>query len=534
MSLSKELNPRSLPQIQENLLLNFAPVDADIIYDKIYRGDINAAQLLGWPKHETRIFDHLAKDNTVAIIGVMLGDEGKGRVVDNKVEALLTIPGVKEVVIVRFNGGNNAGHTVEGLDFHVVPSIMHPQTVGIIDQGVVVHAEDLKTEVKYIEDVVGDTRGKLFVSERAILCTDIERAEEVLNRKRSNAARGGTGRGIAPSYAHHLERTGKLVRDLMSENWKEDFAKYYDEKQKYFSSYGVDIVTVDVPDFQLSHEKGESISRPLGSKNEFLDRLESARTWFVERQIVDNTLKMHMEIIKDTRKRAVEFEGANGIGIHPWSGTYPDVTSSDPSIYGIITGTGLWRPQDIKERIGVFKATYTSDVGARTMPTRIHLPERIENLPNNATREQKWAAWIVKEAHEYGTTTRRPRSINYLDLPMLKYNARISGIEALVATHLDMARKDESIKVCTYYTDESGKIALYKPDLKYLAKVTPHYKELPGWDGEACRKAKNINQLPDNAVKYLAFSQVMTGYPVVAGTTGPDRENFIPFPGWQT
>ncbi len=531
MSMSKEQAPQSLPQIQENRLLKNAPIEADIVYDRIYRRDIVE---LGWPKGTKRVFEHLAKDNTAAIIGAKLGDEGKGRIVDNKVEALLAIPGVKEVIIVRFNGGNNAGHTVEGLDFHVVPSIMHPQTVGVIDQGVVVDAEDLETEVTYIEDVVGDTRGKLFVSERAILCTDIERAEETLNGIKSKASQGGTGRGIAPSYAHHLDRTGKLVRNLMSENWKEEFGEYYEEKQRYFSSYDQDMATISVPDFKLSHENEKSITRPLGSKNEFLDRLESARTWLIERQIVTNTLNMHMKLIKDTSKKGVIFEGAQAQGLHPWLGTYPDVTASDPSIYGIITGTGLWRPQDIKERIGVFKATYTSDVGKRRLKTLIELPDNVENLPDNATREQKRAAWIVKEGREFGTTTRRPRRINYLDLPMLKYNARMSGIEALVATHLDMAREDEAIKVCTYYTDKSGKVVGYQPDLEYLAGVTPHYKELPGWDGKVCQKAKNINQLPDNSIKYLAFIQGMTGFPIVAATTGPRRENFVGFPGWQT
>jgi len=531
MSMFKELSPRSLPKIQENRLLHFAPVDADLIYGQIYRRDVIE---LGWPKDAVRVFEHLSKDNTIAVIGAMLGDEGKGRVVDNKVEALLTIPGIRQVIIVRFNGGNNAGHTVEGLDFHVVPSIMHPQTVGIIDQGVVVHAEDLKTEVTYIEDVVGDTRGKLFVSERAILCTDIERAEETLNGIRSKASQGGTGRGIAPSYAHYLERTGKLVRDLMSENWREEFAEYYEEKQKYFSSYGADMGSVLVPDFQSSHEKGESITRPLGSKNEFLDRLENARTWLIERRIVDDTFNMQMEILEDTRKKALILEAAQAVGLHYRVGTYPDVTASDTSIYGVVAGTGLWRPQDIKERIGVFKATYTSDVGARIMPTRIHLPQDTENTSNNLTREQKRAAWIIEEGHEYGTTTRRPRSINFLDLPMLRHNAWMSGIEMLVATHLDMARENEPIKVCTYYTDKSGNVVKYKPDLDYLANVVPHYKELPGWHGETCRKAKNINQLPDNAIKYLAYIQAMTGYPIVAATTGPKRENLVAFPGWQT
>lgn len=481
-----------------------------------------------------RVFEHLAKDHTVAIIGAMLGDEGKGRFVDTKLESLLAIPGVEIAVVVRFNGGNNSGHTVEGLDLHVVPSsIMYPQAVGIIDQGAVIHPEDFQTEVEYVEEVAGDTRGKLFLSEKAIVCTDIERAEEVLNRIKSGAAKGGTGRGVAPSYAHNLDRTGKRVSDLMTEDWKENFSKYYEQKQLDFSPYGMDLADVLVPDFKSSHQNGRLIDRPVGTKEEFLDRLENARSWIIDRQMVTNTFLIHESMLQDMNKRGVIFEGAQAQGLHPWLGTFPDVTASDPSIAGIISGTALWRPQDIKERIGILKVPYTSSVGVRRMPTHIELPKNSEDLPNDATPEQKWAARVREEANEYGTTTGRPRDINFLDLPLLAYNARMSGIEVLAATHLDIARAEDKIKVCTHYTDANGKTVLpYQPGLVYLANVRPNYIELPGWDGEACRQAKSIDDLPENALKFLAYAQARTGYPIVAATTGPKRENLVALPGY--
>jgi adenylosuccinate synthase len=292
------------------------------------------------------------------------------------------------------------------------------------------------------------------------------------------------------------------------------------------------LADVLVPDFKSSHQIGRSVDRPVGTKEEFLDRLENARSWIIERQMVTNTYLIHENMLQDMSKRGIIFEGAQAQGLHPWLGTLPDVTASDPSVAGIISGTAIWRPQDIKERIGVLKLPHTSSVGVREMPTHIELPKNPEDLPDNATPDQEWAARVREEANEYGTTTGRPRDINFLDLALLRYNARMSGIEVLAATHLDIARKTDNIKVCTHYTDKAGNTLPYKPDILYLANVKPSYKELPGWDGEACRRAESLEELPENALKFLAFIQARTGFPIVAVTTGPKRENLVAFPGY--
>jgi len=155
-------------------------------------------------------------------------------------------------------------------------------------------------------------------------------------------------------------------------------------------------------------------------------------------------------------------------------GTLPDITASDTSTFGIQTGTAFWKMQNIENRIGIFKIPYTSSVGARHMPTHA---------------DDTWAKRVRDEAHEYGTTTGRPRDILFSDLPMLSYNVRMSGVEMLIGTHLDVSWENVPIPVCTHYTDKRGNVVSYQPGLFYLNKVVPHYVNLPGWNGVLVRKA---------------------------------------------
>lgn len=349
-------------------------------YDRIYN---NGEIMIGYPKGARRLFTSIARENTVAIAGIALGDEGKGRFVDGKIQALLARRNVREVVVVRYQGGNNAGHTIEAngkrIDLHLVPSFpMYANTSGIIDNGVIVH-DDLQHEVEYVEEAVGDIRGRLIVSSRAILATDVERAEEAAKEIRRGRL-GGTGRGIGPAYKGKYDRTSRQVDDLMDNSWREMFGQFYQDKATELAAYGIELSLVDVPDFPLSHSQKNALTRKVGLREEFLDRLESFRTWLIERGMVENTFPIHLKMLQDMNNRGILFEGAQALGLHPWLGTYPDVTSSDTSVYGINSGTGLWRPQDIKERIGVMKM-YTSSVGVRRMPTHIGLPDNLENLP---------------------------------------------------------------------------------------------------------------------------------------------------------
>lgn len=529
MRLKKTLRSTLATKQKALFLTPYQEIQEDLT--KIYKKN---QIILGWPKEERRIFDHLKRKNTAAIIGIALGDEGKGRIVDNQIGFLLDKEGIEKVVVVRFQGGNNSGHTVEKdgfkLDLHLVPSfVFHKQrALGIIDQGMAVHPEDLQTEVEYIEGITGSLKTRLFLAEDAILCTDLERAEELLNRKKSGKSEGGTGRGISPSYAHHYDRLGLKIYDLLDDHWQEKLENQYDRYEKEFQAYKLKLADILVPDFRASHQEKKPINRSLGSKKEFLARLKKARQWLIKRKMTINSFLLHQKYCQD-KKYALLFEGAQAVGLNPWVGTIPDVTSSNTSLYGVIEGTGFWLPQNIEERIGVFKATYTSSVGARRMPTHIDLPKDLKELDKNASLEQKRAAFIREEGHEYGTTTQRPRDINHLDLAFLSFNARMAGIEVLTATHLDLARENEPIKVCTHYADKNGTYVPYQPGLRYQANVIPNYVELPSWDGKACQKAKKGQDLPVNALKFLSFIQARTGFPITAVTTGAKRENILSF-----
>jgi adenylosuccinate synthase len=522
----------SLPKLQE-YLFTYPEKGITTVIKKIYKE--NNTNSLGWPTLEKRLFEDLARKNTCSIIGIALGDEGKGRFIDNKIETMLKKPGVKHVTVVRYQGGNNAGHSIEKdgkkIDVHLLPSsVLYKNAQGIMDRGMIIHPEDLKTEVTYIEKIVGSLNGKLYLSVDAILSTDLERAEEVINREKTGKAKGGTGRGIGPSYAHHYDRLGLKMYDLLDRNWRKTLSSYYDRYQKEFAAFGVKLKDVEVPDFNISHKTKRSVTRTVGTKEVFLKRLGNSRSWLIKRKMSINTFPLHQKLY-EAKNEAMLFEGAQAAGLDAWIGTHPDVTASNTSVYGIRDGTGFWRVQDIEERIGIFKITYNSSVGARRMPTHVDLPKDLKDL-KNPTPDQEWAAFVRVTAHEFGTTTGRPRDITFLDLPFLMYNARMSGVEALAGTHLDISTEDRKIKVCTHYTNKKGYYIPYQPGLRYQEDVIPHYVELPGWNGDDCKKAKTIKDLPKNARNFLAFIEKRTGFPIVAVTTGYERNAFLALPGY--
>ncbi len=513
-------------------------------YDKIYK---HGETIVGSPELAQQLFTRLATESSRSIIiGGQLGDEGKGRLVDNEIDSMLQLRKAKRVNVIRYQGGNNAGHTIQKeieedgvkrevkLALHVVPSgVMYPEAVGIIDSGVVVNPEDLRTEVGYVEaePSIGDIRDKLYVSENAILNTDLERVMEWANTLLTHNASGGTSRGIGPSYAGHYDRTGLKIHDFMSDAWKDTLGKKYDQLSRMLTAvHGRDLATVEVPDFAATVKEGKAQKRTVGTKDEFIDRLSDARSWLESRNMVRETWTIHEETLRDVQKGVV-FEGAQAVGLHAWLGTYPDVTASNTTAHGITEGTqGFWTIDQTQKRMAVIKHN-PSSVGARHMPTHIDLPRNTNDLPPDATSEQKYGAWVRDVANERGTTTGRWRDMNHLDLAALSFNLKVGGVNSLAITHLDVAKADQPIRVATHYKDSNGNDVGYRPDLRYLNTLTAQYVELPGWDGEAAQNATTFDSLPENAKKYLAFIQARTGVPIVAATTGPKRDNFLEFPG---
>lgn len=246
-----------------------------------------------------------------------------------------------------------------------------------------------------------------------------------------------------------------------------------------------------------------------------------------DKRFFQNTFLIHREVAPDPGN-GVLFEGAQGMGLHSWLGRRPDVTASDTGPYGIMTSTGYWRYQDLKEVIGVAKATYMSSVGAGKPITMVDVPAQLTDEDRAMlSPDQVYASWVREEAHEYGTTTGRPRDICYMDLPFMTYNIKMGGLRAMALTHLDIARDDMPVRVCTHYTDESGSLVPYQPGLRYQEGLTPHYIDLPGWDGKLVQNAKTIDDLPLEALQYLAFMEKCLGVPIVCATTGPKPQDYF-------
>lgn len=447
-----------------------------------------------------------ARPHSIAIGGGAFGDEGKGRVVDAMGAAFMAAHGT--LVVYRWNGGANAGHTVVVGDtkiaLHQLPSgVLFAGAHIVLGKGMVIHPGDLLAEIDMVAAVAGSLPAALHVDPVAVLALDTHRALEGALKRWMSGGAGATGRGISPAYADVLYRHPARVRDLLAGDWQERLGAHYDLYAALVGGLGADLATQ-----QVTTLAGEPIT--VGTRRAFLDRLGGQRARLLP--VVDDVHTLLRGWWADASVPFI-FEGAQGAGLDPRWGVYPDVTASDPTFGGILHSTeGLIAPGEIAVRAAVLKTTYTSSVGARRLPTAM--------APELAHR-------IREDAGEYGATTRRPRDIAYLDLPCLRFLSRVSSPTHLALTHLDIAYPDVPVRVCTHYTDAAGDPVPYRPDQVYLDTVTPHYLDLPGWDGAASAGAREIRQLPQAALQCLAFLTGALAAGPLFGTTGPERDALI-------
>lgn len=444
--------------------------------------------------------------NSVAIIGGILGDEGKGRITDELTADFLKK--YKKVIHYRDNGGANAGHTVIIKNIKIA---LHQLGSGITQKGctvilgkeMVLHPEDLVEEIKEVKKAFGFSKipSKLLIDEMAFLSLDTHRAFESILKNKSTGSKGATGRGISPAYADIIYRHPLRIRDLFSKNWKEKVGKHYNLYKDWIKGMGDNIKEIDTA--RLS---GKSIK--VGSESQFLDRLEKAKKIikpFVSS--VNQTLEKNWH-----SQTPMVFEKAQALGLDKRWGVYPDITASDCTFDGIFSSTeGIVDPQNIAVKAATLKTTYSSSVGSRILPTLIKT-----NL----------AEKIRKGANEYGATTKRPRDIAYIDLPMISYLFKVGRVEYLTLTHLDICYLDTPIKVCINYKID-GKSVSYRPDQEFLNKVKPEYIKLPSWETKNLTKIKKIKDLPWQAQKYIAFLNKCLGTKLFMLTTGPKRNQTI-------
>jgi adenylosuccinate synthase len=419
----------------------------------------------------------------IVIVGAQWGDEGKGKVVDLLAE--------RADMVIRFQGGNNAGHTIvregETWKFHLIPSgILYPGKTCVIGNGVVIDPKVLTDEIDNLRARGIDVSG-LRVSANAHLIMPyhlmLDHAGEA---KLGKLEIGTTKRGIGPCYADKAARLGIRVQDMLDEKiLKKKIMAALEPKRLSLRPFARD------PRLNLQTMSDEYLT--------YGHRLE---------QFIADTTTLAHRALDDGR--VVVFEGAQGALLDIDHGTYPFVTSSNPVAGAACVGAGVG-PRDIDEVWGVAKA-YTTRVGAGPVPTEL---------------DDEIGHEIRERGGEFGTTTGRPRRTGWLDLVALKYAARINSMTALVITKLDVFSGFETIKVCTRYrSQEEATFDTFPYHQSVLHHAVGEYTELPGWS-EDISTARSARELPATTRDYLRFISDFIGVPVVLVGVGPGRDQII-------
>ncbi|MBI4432499.1 MAG: adenylosuccinate synthase [Candidatus Omnitrophica bacterium] len=420
--------------------------------------------------------------NTV-VVGAQWGDEGKGKIID--------ILSQKADYVVRYQGGNNAGHTVvkKSGEFvlHLVPSgIFHPKTRCVIGNGVVVDPKALIGEIEELRSKNISVKGRLFVSERAHLILPHHRIYDQLREGKKGFLKiGTTGRGIGPSYSDKALRSGIRIVDLYDEaNFREKLRMSLLEKNEIFQKiYGHEGFAFDAV-YAEYHRYAQKI-RPY---------------------VTDTALLLH-EAMK--RKKAILFEGAQGTHLDIDHGTYPFVTSSYVTAGGAAVGTGVG-PTTIDRVIGVVKA-YTTRVGEGPFPTEF-----------DAARMEA----IRKKGKEFGATTGRPRRCGWFDSVLVRYSCMINGIDEIAVTKLDVLDDLREIKIGVGYRYRGRLVKSFPASLAAQKEGKPVYETHPGWMSDTSG-VKRFALLPPNAKRYLKRLSDLLSVPITILSVGSHEDQTL-------
>ncbi len=420
----------------------------------------------------------------VVIIGTQWGDEGKGKVVD-----LLT---EKVDFVVRFQGGNNAGHTlvVQGKKyiFHLIPSgILHPGKACMIGNGVVIDPGVLIQEMdRLLESGIPVTPEKLVVSRYAHVIMPYHRAMDIARENRRGKTKiGTTGRGIGPCYEDKVSRTGIRIHDL------------FDEKSLHQKL----VMNLEEKNFLLERFFGEKPLDAAAIADEYL-------AYGVRLAPFADNVSERLQAA-DMQGRSILFEGAQGTHLDIDHGTYPFVTSSNTVAGNACCGSGIG-PARIHKVLGVVKA-YTTRVGGGPFPSEI-LDETGE--------------YIRSVGGEYGATTGRPRRCGWLDMVVVRSSIRLNGLAGLVITKLDVLTGVPNLKVAVAYQCGSHMLESVPPELDALEACLPVYEEFLGWE-EDITKIRKFSDLPANARRYLQAIEELSGVPLSIISVGPARDENI-------
>ena len=415
------------------------------------------------------------------IVGAQWGDEGKGKIVDMIAE--------RADIVARYQGGANAGHTVcigdNQFVLHLIPSgIFHPHITCVIGNGVVIDPTALLDEIAQIEASCVTIGGRLLISHNAHLIMPYHKQLDVI-REATATKIGTTGRGIGPSYIDKFMRAGIRIVDLLDRDAlaRKISANIEEKNQLLTKVYGETRIDVD---------------RIIQEYQEFDNRIDA--------YVTDTALYLNRALADGRRVIA---EGAQGALLDIDHGTYPFVTSSNPTAGGACTGLGI-PPTRVDSVVGVVKA-YCTRVGNGPFPTELTgaAGERLRTI-----------------GHEYGATTGRPRRCGWFDAVALRYSAMINGIEQIAVTKLDVLSHFDEIRICVAYEYRGRRLKTFPTDLSSLERITPVYETLPGWS-RPLSDISTYDTLPSAAKSYLERIAALTGTRVWLVSVGPRRDQTI-------
>ncbi|AJS60669.1 adenylosuccinate synthase [Paenibacillus sp. IHBB 10380] len=417
--------------------------------------------------------------STVVVVGTQWGDEGKGKITDFLAESA--------DVVARYQGGNNAGHTIliDGKKYKLslIPSgVFYDDKICVIGNGMVINPAALIEEITYIHDN-GFTTNNLVISDRAHVIMPYHMLLDALEEDRKGPNKIGTTRkGIGPCYMDKAARNGIRISDLLDpEEFELRLRQMMKEKNHMLEQvYGAEPLDV------------EEILK------QYLEYAEFVRPYVTDTSVVLN------EAIDEDRK--VLFEGAQGVMLDIDQGTYPFVTSSNPSAGGVCIGSGVG-PSKIEQVIGVAKS-YTTRVGDGPFPTEL---------------DNEVGHYIREKGFEYGTVTGRARRVGWFDSVVVRHARRVSGITGLSLNSLDVLSGLDTVKICTGYKYRDEVIQYYPASLKMLAECEAVYEEMPGWS-EDITGAKTLADLPENTRNYVQRVSELTGIPIAIFSVGRNRD----------
>ncbi len=416
--------------------------------------------------------------STIVVVGSQWGDEGKGKITDFLSE--------KADIIARYQGGNNAGHTIrfdnKTYKLQLIPSgIFNEEKISVICNGLVVDPKWLLKEIDNLKKT-GVTCNNLKISNRAHVVLPYHlKLDEVEEKRRGSNKIGTTKKGIGPTYVDKYKRCGIRMADLLDEElFKKKLKQNLDEKNELFEKiYGVEGFSVEEI-FDEYFAIGKELKKYVTDTSKLLSDGEKS-------------------------KKNILFEGAQGVMLDIDHGTYPYVTSSNPSAGGITVGAG-YVPTEGFTVIGICKA-YTSRVGDGPFPTELfdEIGEKIREV-----------------GHEYGTVTKRPRRIGWFDTVVMRHSARVSGMTNLSVNCLDVLTGLKEIKICVAYDYKGEKLTEYPANENIIKECKPIYETLEGFS-EDITKITSLEQLPENAKNYLGRIEELVGVKISIFSTGPDR-----------